>query len=176
MRQEQTFEDVDLESVRGTAEQFKKDGYRMVQICGITGKGETELLYSFDKDTALRNLRVRVPFGSSVESITPSYWSAFVYENEIHDLFGVEFEGMEMDYKGNFFRVGQKTPWKGAEKEAERWAGGPWSRSAPSIPPFRSLSIWTWSWRTSASSGPYRRSDTSTAGWRSWSRNATTSR
>ena len=58
-----------------------------------------------------------VPFGTSVRSITPVYWAAFVYENEVHDLFGVEFEDSKLDYKGNFFRMSAKTPWKGPEKE-----------------------------------------------------------
>ena len=124
MRQEQSFEEIGLESIRVTAEELKKERYRMVQICALAGQGETELLYSFDRDMALRNLKVVVPFGRRVDSITPSYWSAFVYENEIHDLFGVEFDGMETDYRGNFFRVGTKTPWKGVSGEGERWGRG----------------------------------------------------
>ena len=122
MFQEQRFKKLSPEAVPGKAKELKAEGYRMVQICGITGEGSTELVYSFDKDHSLVNYNVTVPFGTVVKSITPTYWAAFVYENEIHDLFDVEFEDSQLDYKGNFFRTSTKTPWKGPEaKEAERW-------------------------------------------------------
>lgn len=46
-----------------------------------------------------------------LQSITGEIWSAFIYENEMHDLFGIKFKNLELDYQGNFFRVAQKTPW-----------------------------------------------------------------
>ena len=46
-----------------------------------------------------------------VESITGTYWPAFIYENEMHDLFGIKFMHMELDYEGNFFKVAEPTPW-----------------------------------------------------------------
>ena len=117
MTQEQEFSELDAGDVLPKAEELRKEGYRMVQICGTTCTGETELLYSFDRDHVLLNYKVRVPFGTPVRSITPVYWAAFVYENEVHDLFDVEFEDSLLDYKGNFFRVSGKAPWKGPEKE-----------------------------------------------------------
>lgn len=115
MFQEQSFEELSPEMVPEKAAQLKNDGYRMVQICGIPAAGKNDLVYSFDKDMKLLNLKVSVPFGQSIGSITPTYWAAFVYENEIHDLFGVEFTDSQLDYKGNFFRVSKETPWKGPE-------------------------------------------------------------
>ena len=38
-----------------------------------------------------------------------------MYENEVHDLFDVEFADSKLDYKGNFFRMSKKAPWKGPE-------------------------------------------------------------
>ena len=119
MSQNQEFIDLAPGDVYATAEGLRSEGYRMVQICGITKGGCTEVLYSFDKDHALRNYRVDVPFGTSVRSITPLWWAAFVYENEVHDLFGVEFTDSQLDYKGNFFRMSVKTPWKGPEVKKE---------------------------------------------------------
>ena len=115
MTQEQDFRTLDPGDVPAKAEELRSEGYRMVQICGITSTGETRLLYSFDRDHRMVNFEVRVPFGTPVKSITPTYWAAFVYENEVHDLFGVEFEDSMMDYKGNFFRVSGETPWKGPD-------------------------------------------------------------
>ena len=28
------------------------------------------------------------------------YWNAFIYENEMHDLFGIQVRGMNIDFKG----------------------------------------------------------------------------
>lgn len=106
---------MDFNSIPEKAAQLKSEGYRVVQICGIPAEGRNDLVYSFDKNMELLNLKVSVPFGQSIGSITPTYWAAFVYENEIHDLFGVEFTDSRLDYKGSFFRVSKETPWKGPE-------------------------------------------------------------
>lgn len=118
MTQEQHFEDLAVADVPAKAAELKADGWRMVQICGLTETGYTELIYSFDRDHTLNNYRVKVPFGTPVKSITPTYWAAFVYENEVHDLFDVEFEDSKLDYKGTFFRTGKPHPWKGPEDAA----------------------------------------------------------
>lgn len=113
----QEFADVACDDIFGTAQRLHSEGYRMVQICGVTKEGETELVYTFDKDHMMESYKVHVPFGKTIRSITPEYWAAFVYENEVHDLFGVEFEDSKLDYKGNFFRMSSKTPWKGPESK-----------------------------------------------------------
>ena len=47
-----------------------------------------ELTYSFDRDSQLANLRLQLPAAEArVPSISSIYWCAFLYENEIHDLF-----------------------------------------------------------------------------------------
>lgn len=119
----QTFETAEPGDIPALAESLKAEGYRMVQICGVTKQGCTEVIYTFDKDFDVRNFKVDIPFGTQVKSITPWYWAAFVYENEVHDLFDVEFTDSKLDYKGNFFRMSQKTPWKGKEaKETKEGA------------------------------------------------------
>ena len=45
----------------GKAAQYKKDGYRMVQILCTRVPEGYELTYSFDKDYVMENLRVVVP-------------------------------------------------------------------------------------------------------------------
>ncbi|MDY5678741.1 MAG: NADH-quinone oxidoreductase subunit C [Candidatus Methanomethylophilaceae archaeon] len=115
----QEFKEIEYSEIPALAKRMLAGGYRMVQICGVTKEGENELVYSFDKDHEMVSYKVHVPFGTTIGSITPEYWAAFVYENEIHDLFGVEFTDSKLDYKGNFFRMSVKTPWKGAEKKDE---------------------------------------------------------
>ena len=95
------------------AAQFKKEGYRMTQIlCTRVAEGY-ELTYSFDKDYEMTNLRLMVPEDGSVMSVTSQYWYAFVWENEIHDLFGLDVKliAPEVDYGGKFFHLAKPMPW-----------------------------------------------------------------
>lgn len=85
-------------------------GYRLVQICCTKAGEEYELTYSFGLDYDLLNLRLRVAEGTEVSSVSHIFPSAFFYENEIHDLFGVPVARMTVDYRGNLYRTGQKTP------------------------------------------------------------------
>ncbi len=100
-----------VDMVRGLAD----EGYRLVQIC-CTKLDVFHIDYSFDKDYRFLNLRLPVPLdGARVSSVTGIYWGAFTYENEIHDLFGVEFEGINIDYGGNFYRIASKAPFSATE-------------------------------------------------------------
>ena len=92
---------------------FKKEGCRLVQIlCTRTTEG-FELTYTFDKNYFLYHLRLIAALDGSVMSITSLYWYGFVWENEIHDLFGldVRFIAPDVDYGGQFYHLAQKTPW-----------------------------------------------------------------
>jgi ech hydrogenase subunit D len=40
------------------------------------------------------------------------YWGAFIYENEMHDLFGVAVKGMNVDFSGNFIRTSVPYPFR----------------------------------------------------------------
>ena len=110
----QNFETVDLSALITKVGDLKQNGYRLVQICGVNVDDDTyEIVYSFDKDHVLYNLRVEVKIDvDEVESITGFYWPAFIYENEIHDLFGVKFNHSALDYQGKFFKIAEETPWK----------------------------------------------------------------
>lgn len=110
----QDFQDIEASELLGRVRDIKDEGYRLGQICAsfIKSKGAYEILYSFDKDHVLLNLRVTIAEGASMESITKEYWPAFIFENEIHDLFGFEFKHNALDYGGKFFKVSEPTPWK----------------------------------------------------------------
>ena len=63
----QEFIEIGYGDVLGTARKLHSEGYRMVQICGVTGQGETELIYTFDKDHEMVCYRTVVPFGGTVD-------------------------------------------------------------------------------------------------------------
>lgn len=115
----QNFTNIELTELLDRVKEMKSAGCRLGQICATPADGKIELLYSFDDSTALQNLRLIIEENIPVPSITETYWPAFIYENEIHDLFGVEFTDSKLDYKGNFFRLSHPTPWKPVVKEGE---------------------------------------------------------
>jgi len=85
-------------------------GFRLVQIGCTTLENAYELNYSFDKDYQFKNLRITVQPEDEIQSISVIYPNAFLYENEIHDLFGLHIKNISVDYKGAFYRTAIKTP------------------------------------------------------------------
>lgn len=69
-----------------------------------------EIVYSFDKAYELIHLRLGVREGETVPSVSDVYGMAFLYENEIHDLFGVSFEGLALDFHGTFYQKRSAAP------------------------------------------------------------------
>jgi ech hydrogenase subunit D len=86
--------------------------YRLVQIGATPCKELVEVNYSFDRDGRFTTLRVRVPsVGASLPSVSEVYWCAFIYENELHDLFKIQVTGNAVDYKGEFYRLSVPFPY-----------------------------------------------------------------
>jgi len=94
----------------GMVAQLFAEGYRLVQIGCSTLPSAYELNYSFDKDYRFKNLRVTAAPGEEVPSISVIYPNAFLYENEIHDLFGVVIKNINIDYRGTLYRTAIKVP------------------------------------------------------------------
>ncbi len=108
----QNFNDISATELLPLVRNLKEEGYRFVQLCGTAKEGGTVVMYSFDKDYDMVHYNVLVKNEEAVESITETYWNAFVYENEVADLFGVKFLHNALDYHGNFFKTAETTPWK----------------------------------------------------------------
>ena len=71
-----------------------------------------ELTYSFGMDYDMTNLRMQIKPGTEIISISNIFPPAFLYENEIHDLFGIQINLMTLDYQGNLYRIEKKTPFQ----------------------------------------------------------------
>jgi ech hydrogenase subunit D len=92
--------------------QMKTDGYRLVQISSVRTQTGYELAYSFGKEYDLVNLRVEVEEDAEIMSISHIFEPAFLYENEIVDLFGVKINLISVDFKGKLYRISTETPFK----------------------------------------------------------------
>ena len=106
-----TFENIPLQALLEKASGMRKQGYRLVQIGATRMPEHVELTYSFDRDLELANLRLQVPAGGTrVPSISSIYSCAFLYENELHDLFDLQVEGMAVDFHGHLYETTVKFP------------------------------------------------------------------
>ncbi len=132
MSERQTYETLALEALLDRVRALRDQGWRLVQL-GATPLGDVvEVNYSFDRDGHFLNLRLSLPAAAArVPSITPVYWGAFAYENEMHDLFRVRVDGIAVDYKGKFYKTTVPFPFgaRGPAAAAAR-PGGP-----PTTPP-----------------------------------------
>ncbi len=80
----------------------KYDGYRFVTTTSVDNGDDTiDIVYHFDIDYKMKNLKITVKKDEEVPSISKVYFSALLVENEIKELFGVNITGILVDYGGH---------------------------------------------------------------------------
>lgn len=99
---------------------FRDLGYRLVQVGCVKEESGLGLHYTFDKEYSLVDFYLAVPSEASVPSITVHFPYAFLYENEIHDLFGVSFDNINIDFKGQFYNLAAPAPFNRKTEEHPR--------------------------------------------------------
>ena len=98
----QNLSEIDVTGLIGAVAAKRAAGYRFVTVtCTDLGDAH-DLLYQFDRELVLENLRVRLPKGAELPSISSEYFAAVLVENEIVDLFGIAITGLVLDYRGRF--------------------------------------------------------------------------
>ncbi len=101
---------IDLKDMPSIVMSRKEDGWRLGQMCSAFVDGVYELTYSFTKGQELINYRIIVEKEQVVPSITNIYSCAFLYENEMKELFGVKYEHIAVDYDNRLYRINEETP------------------------------------------------------------------
>jgi len=110
-------ENITVETLPARVKAMHDEGRRLVQISATRLADSVELTYSFDLNSQLANLRLALPADKlQLPSISSIYLCAVLYENEIHDLFGVQVDGMAIDFKGGFYKTAVKFPFATAPK------------------------------------------------------------
>jgi ech hydrogenase subunit D len=116
MESEKIINEIEIGALIENVGIMKDAGARLVQICCVKeppAKGEAvlfELHYTFDKGYRLTGYKIAVAPGTEIPSITAIYPCAFLYENEMHDLFGVRVTDINIDYKGKFYKLARQRP------------------------------------------------------------------
>jgi len=138
--QEQTLELIAVDALLDKVQAMHEQGYRLVQISATRLPDMLELTYSFALDGRVAQFRLHLADRAlSVPSISPIYWCAFLYENEMHDLFNLSVEGMAVDFKGTLYKTAIKFPFGSTKapvvKPATATATSATSTPAPVLPP-----------------------------------------
>lgn len=106
------FNIVKAEEIIDEAQKLKHDGYHLMQQCATRTPDGYELVYTFGKALEMYQVKIILTEGQSISSISSVFPCAFLYENEMHDLFGVDIKMISLDYKGVFYRTAIETPFK----------------------------------------------------------------
>src|SRR5664279_6402811 len=131
---DQILQTIPVEALLETVGKLSKEGYRLVQIGATRLPEHVELTYSFDLESHLTNLRFQVlAEGARLPSITSIFWCAFLYENELHDLFNVQVDGMAVDFHGHLYETNVKFPFGSTKAPTAKPA--PAAAAAPSPAP-----------------------------------------
>ena len=115
MQMAQHFEDISIDDIVSVAEREHEAHSRFVQVLCINGEDGIDLVYSYQKTAdqgyAVHNYRVHgVKPETHIPSVTKFYLVAFPFENEAHDLFGVQVDDIAIDFKGGFYKVAMDKP------------------------------------------------------------------
>jgi len=94
---------VDREGWVDQARSFKDQGMRFMTLTCLHREDGFEVLAHYDHDLTLHTVRLHVPNGETLPTLTAVYSCAFLPENEVQDMFGLKVEGLDIDYSGKFF-------------------------------------------------------------------------
>ena len=115
---------VDPETLITEVLKLKHRDYRLIQICAANAGGGYDITYSFGKEYKMVGLRLSIMPDDEIVSISDIYAPAYLYENEMHDLFGVKVKMMSTDYHGNLYRLKNKMPYRKEPAVSQREKAG----------------------------------------------------
>jgi ech hydrogenase subunit D len=110
--EEQPLKVIGVDALLGGVQEMLSAGYRLVAISCAKVEEQYEISYSFGHDLLFTTLRIVISGDQEVPSISSMYWGAFIYENEMHDLFGIPVKGMNIDFKGTLIRTAKQYPFR----------------------------------------------------------------
>jgi len=89
---------VDIKEFIPAIQAMQASGARFVTASGVDHGDSFEIIYSFDiGDSVLDSIRLVVPKGEHVPSVSGIFPYAFMIENELQDCFGIDFTGLPIN-------------------------------------------------------------------------------
>ncbi len=101
------------------ANRMHDENYHLIQMCATRIGDQLVLDYSFGREYEFVNLKCEIEADTKITSISRVFPSAFLYENEMHDLYGIDIQYMTTDYEGSFYRTAIKNPFFPLKQEEE---------------------------------------------------------
>ena len=80
--------------------------------------GVFEIAWAFAKDREFETIREQITVGDAVPSISEFFGAAFLYENEIRELFGINVTGLNLNLQGQLYQTATKVPFSHAAIKA----------------------------------------------------------
>jgi hypothetical protein len=80
--------------------------------------GVFEIAWAFALDGQFETIREQIVPGDAVPSISDFFGAAFLYENEIRELFGINVTGIGVDLRGQLYQTATKVPFSHAAIKA----------------------------------------------------------
>lgn len=95
---------ITLDGVKNSAKEMFDDNWRFItQTVVDLGDEGFEVLFHYDKDLVEQDFSLKVPRGTVLPSISGIYFTALLVENENRDLFGLEYEGLVLDFNRTLY-------------------------------------------------------------------------
>ena len=95
-------EEITLENQTEKISALLPQGYRFVTMTVVDCSTHFDVFYHFDRDYELYTLYLKLEQGKALNSISKTYFAAVIVENEIQDLFGIEFADLALNYDKHF--------------------------------------------------------------------------
>ena len=116
---------MDKQALLARVGEYHKDGWRLalinattVQSADETAPGTFELSWAFAKDLEFETIRETVFLADEIPSVSEFFGAAFLYENELRELFGLNVTGIGLDLQGQLYKTSVKIPFSHAAVKA----------------------------------------------------------
>ena len=116
---------MDKEGFLARVGKYHENGWRLAIINATTvpspdeaTPGIFEISWGFAHDLEFETIRETIVLADEVPSVSDFFGAAFLYENEMRELFGLNVTGIGLDLQGQLYKTSVKIPFSHAAVRA----------------------------------------------------------